>query len=55
MTKTFFGTLPSGDGTHLYTLENDCASLTLLDYGAKIQSFKLFGTEIVGGHDTIDG
>ena len=55
MEKQFFGTLPTGEGTHLYTIKNENASLTLLDYGAKIQSFKVFGTEIVGGFDTLDG
>lgn len=54
MTKTFFGTLPSGDGTHIYTLKNSSASLSVLDYGAKITSFNAFGTEIVGGFDTLD-
>ncbi len=55
MTKTFFGTLPTGDGTHLYTVKNGSASLTVLDWGAKIQSFNVFGTEIVGGFDTLEG
>lgn len=55
MTKTFFGTLPSGDGTHVYTVKNSEASLSVLDYGAKITSFNIGGTEIVGGFDTLDG
>ncbi len=55
MKKTYFGTLENGDVTSLYTIENKKASLSILDYGAKIQSFKAFGTEIVGGFDTLDG
>lgn len=55
MTKTFFGTLPTGDGTHIYTIKNADASLSVLDFGAKITSFNTFGVEIVGGFDTLEG
>jgi aldose 1-epimerase len=55
MEKTFFGTLPTGEGVHLYTLKSATASLSLIDYGAKIQSFNVYGREIVGGFDTLGG
>ncbi len=55
MKRTFFGTLPSGEPTHLYTLEDGEVSLSVLDYGAKIQSICAYGVEIVGGYNTIDG
>ncbi len=55
MNKRFFGTLPSGEAVHTYTIENDNASLTVMDRGATIVSFRVFGTEIVGGFDSIDG
>ncbi len=55
MKKIFFGTMPTGESSYLYTLENDSVSLTLLDFGARIQSFRAFGTEIVGGYGSLDG
>lgn len=55
MKKTFFGTTPSGDGVHIYSIENESASLSVLNYGARIQSFKTYGVEIVGGFNTLHG
>ena len=55
MEKIFFGRLNSGDEVHKYTLKNDLAEVSFLDYGAAIQSFTVYGTDIVGGFDTTDG
>lgn len=55
MKKELFGTLPSGECVHIYTLENDVATLKVLDRGGVIQSFTVFGVDVVGGFDTIEG
>jgi len=53
MNKKLFGTLPSGEEVYLYTLKNENSTLRVIDYGATIVSFEVFGTDIVGGYDTL--
>lgn len=54
MEKRIFGTLPCGKDVSIYTLKNDKATLELMDRGATVVRFNVFGTDIVGGFDTLD-
>ena len=54
MKKELFGKLPTGEEVYKYTLENDVASLQIMDFGATVVSFKPYGRDIIGGHDTIE-
>lgn len=54
MEKKLFGKLPCGSEVHTYTFKNENAELVLMDRGATIVSFKVFGKDIVGGFDTIE-
>ena len=54
MDKRLFGTLPSGEEVHIYTLKNDDLTLCVLDYGCRIQSLRFDGRELIGGYDTLD-
>ncbi len=55
MDKKYFGTLPTGEDVHIFTIKNESAELTVMDRGATIVSFKAFDSEIVGGYDSLDG
>ena len=55
MEKKLFGILDTGAEVYEYTLKNEDAELSLISYGAAIARFKVFGTDIVGGYDTLDG
>lgn len=61
LTEKKFGTLPDGTAVQAYTLKNQKgASLTVLSYGARIQSLLMpdrngHPGEMVLGHDTLDG
>lgn len=54
MNVTNFGNMPDGREVFAYTLTSDEASVTILNYGAVIQSYNVFGTDIVGGFDKLD-
>lgn len=54
MQKRLFGSFEKRD-VFLYTLQNEVASLEIMNKGATIVSFKPFGIEIVGGFDSFDG
>lgn len=53
--KEFFGISQSEDTVSIYTIGNDDCSLTVSDRGATVVSFKVFGRDIVGGFDTLEG
>lgn len=52
--KKLFGNL-NGNDVYAYTLEGDGLCVTVIDYGAAIQSIKFRGRELVLGHDSLDG
>ena len=54
MKKELFGKLPTGEEVYTYTFENDVATLQIMDFGATVVSFKPYGRDIIGGHDTIE-
>lgn len=55
MKKEFFGTLEGGKEVTLYTLSNSECEVKLSDLGATVVSFAVFGKDVVGGFDTLDG
>lgn len=55
MKKELFGRLSSGQDVHLYTLTNGTLTLSVLDYGCRIQSLIFGGRDVVCGYDTLDG
>lgn len=55
MKKEFFGTLEGGKDVTLYTLSNSECEVKLSDLGATVVSFAVFGKDVVGGFDTLDG
>ena len=54
MNKIFFGKLKNNKEIHKYILKNSVATLTLMDFGAAIVSFEVFGKDIVGGYDNLN-
>ncbi len=54
MKKKLFG-MQDGKEIYLYTIENDVATLEVMNYGATVVRFKVHGTDIVGGFDTFEG
>ena len=54
MEKKLFGNLPTGEAVYTYTLKNESAELTLMTRGATIVNFNVFGTDIIGGYDTLE-
>lgn len=54
MKKTLFGTLPSGENVHIYSLESDVATVNIMDFGATVVNFYAYGTDIAGGFDKLD-
>ena len=51
MKKELFGRLPSGEEVFTYEIENECASLKVMNFGATVVSFKPYGVDIVAGFD----
>ena len=54
MEKKLFGTLPTGEEIYLYTLHTDDATVNIMNRGATIVNFIAYGTDIVGGFDTLE-
>ncbi len=54
MKQELFGKLPSGKEVYTYYLENEKASLKILNFGATIASFKPFQTDIVAGFEKFE-
>ena len=55
MEKRLFGVLDCGKKVYAYTLKNEKISLTVLDYGATIQSLAFEDRDVVLGYDTLEG
>ena len=55
MKREIFGTLKSGETVEIITLSNADAELRIMTRGATIVNFKVFGTDIIGGYDTLAG
>ena len=54
MDKKLFGFLDTGAEVYEYTLKNEDAEVSIITYGAAIRKFTAFGTDIVGGYDTVE-
>lgn len=52
--KIPFGKTKNGTEIYKYVLKNEDAELTLMTFGAAIVSLRVYGTDIVGGYDSID-
>ena len=55
MKKKLFGKLPTGEEIYTYTINSGDASLTVMNKGATIVSFNVYGKDIIGGYDTLEG
>lgn len=55
MQKTLFGTLPTGEAVHLYTLDSGAMQVRVIDYGCRIQAILMDGTDFACGYDTLEG
>ncbi len=53
MRKELFGLMPGGAEVYLYSLRSEAAEVKIMNKGATVQSFTVFGTDVVGGFDTI--
>jgi len=51
--KKYFGRLSYGRDVYSHTISNGDLSLTVIDYGARIQKLVHKGTEIVFGYDDL--
>ena len=54
MEKKYFGQLKNGEEINVYTLDNGKCSVKIMDRGATITEFKVYGIDIVGGFDTLE-
>lgn len=50
-----FGKLDTGATIYEYTLKNDNAEVAIITFGGIVRKFTVFGTDIVGGYDNIEG
>ena len=55
MKEEFFGALPDGRYIYRYTLSSPDITLSVISFGAAIQSLSAFGVEIVGGFPDVSG
>lgn len=54
MDKKLFGICDTGAEVYEYILKNEDAEISIITYGAAIRKFNVFGTDIVGGYDSIE-
>ena len=54
MDKHFFGKIDTGTDVYEYILKSENAEVGIITYGAAIRKFKVLGTDIVGGFDTLE-
>ncbi len=54
MKNEIFGKLPTGELVHSYVIKGENTKATIIDYGATVNGFVAFGTDIIGGFDTIE-
>ena len=50
-----FGKLDTGATVHEYILKNSEAEVAIITFGAIVRKFTVFGRDIVGGYDNIEG
>ena len=53
MTAKLFGKIDTGTDVFEYILKNEYAEVSIITYGAAIRKFVVYGTDIVGGFDTL--
>ncbi len=53
--KKYFGSLPTGEDVHLYEIESGEARLTITDFGAAVVALNVFGRDVAGGFDSLEG
>ncbi len=53
MKKELFGTTACGKSVFAYTIENEAASITILNLGGIIRDFTVSGISIVGGYSSV--
>ena len=53
MEKRLFGTTKEGESIYAYTIKNEVASITVLNFGGILQNFTVHGISIVGGYDSM--
>ena len=53
MEKVLFGKLSTGANVNAYVIKNESLEVTLLDYGAIVQSLKFKGVDVALGFDTV--
>ena len=53
--KKLFGILPTGEQIYAYTISSADTTVELISFGAAISKFIVFGRDIVGGYDTVEG
>ena len=54
MRKKLFGIMPSGAEVYLYSLSSEVAEVKIMNKGGIVQSFVAYGTDVVGGFDTLE-
>lgn len=54
MEKKLFGTTAEGEKVFAYTVNNEAASVTVLNFGGILQNFTAYGKSIVGGYDSVE-
>lgn len=54
MEKVLFGKLSRGEEVNAYVIKGENLEVTLLDYGATVQSLKFKGVDVVLGYDTAE-
>ena len=50
-----FGKLDTGADVYEYTLKNADAEVSVITFGGIVRKFTVYGTDIVGGYDNIEG
>lgn len=55
MRESIFGYMPDGRAVRQFTMQNEQVEISLIAYAGAIQSFKVGGTDIVCGFDTLEG
>ena len=54
MRKELFGIMPSGEEVYLYSLKSEMAEVKIMNKGGIVHSFVVYGTDVVGGFDTLE-
>lgn len=54
MRKEFFGLMPGGAEVYLYSLKSEVAEVKIMNKGGIVHSFVAWGTDVVGGFDSLD-